>query len=75
MPSKTKSGGGRKHGRDATKCQKYRAAGIRERNKARRIAKEKRRQTRLKERKERIKAEREKKLYGNKGVEKGKSTK
>ena len=33
-PGKTK-GGNKKHGRDKTQCERYRAAGIREKNKAR----------------------------------------
>ena len=51
MSTKTASGGQKKHGRDATKCQRYRAAGTREKNKAGRIAKEKRRQARFKAKK------------------------
>jgi hypothetical protein len=42
-----KSGGSKKHGRNLVKCAKYRAEGRREKNKARRIAKEARRQERL----------------------------
>jgi hypothetical protein len=34
-----KSGGAKKYGRNRVKCQRYRAAGTREKNKARRIAK------------------------------------
>jgi hypothetical protein len=30
----------KKHGRNSTKCERYRARGIREKNKARRIAKD-----------------------------------
>lgn len=41
-------GGTRKYGRDKVKCARYRAQGIREKNKRRRIEKEKRRQARFK---------------------------
>ena len=41
----------KKAGRNKAKCQKYRLLGIREKNKTRRIAKEKRRQARLAARK------------------------
>lgn len=53
MPAK---GGkkGRKINRNLTKCKKYRDSGIREENKARRIAKEERRQERLRKYKEEI---------------------
>ena len=48
----SKSGKGtRKHGRDQVKCARYRAQGRREKNKARRIAKEKKRQEKLRARK------------------------
>jgi len=50
--SKKKSGGAKKIGRSLKKCAKYRAEGTREKNKARRIAKEARRQKRLKLRKQ-----------------------
>ena len=48
--SKKKSGGAKKIGRSLKKCAKYRAEGTREKNKARRIA----RQARLKKRKLRL---------------------
>jgi hypothetical protein len=44
---KRKSGGSKKHGRNKEKCARYRAEGRREKNKARRIAKEARRQERF----------------------------
>jgi len=47
---KRSSGGQRKHGRDKVKCARYKAEGRREKNKARRIAKEERRQERFRER-------------------------
>ena len=47
---KRSSGGQRKHGRDKVKCARYRASGTREKNKARRIAKEEKRQERFRER-------------------------
>jgi hypothetical protein len=49
MPGK---GNARKVGRDAKKCQRYKAEGRKQRNKERRIAKEARRQAKLKARKE-----------------------
>ena len=49
--SKKKSGGAKKIGRSLKKCAVYRAEGKKEKNKARRIAKEARRQERLKLRK------------------------
>lgn len=48
MGSSTHKAGGRKHGRDRDKCARYRASGRREKNKARRKAKEIQRQARLK---------------------------
>lgn len=48
---KKKSGGAKKIGRNLKKCAKYRAEGRREKNKARRIAKEARRQEKLRLRK------------------------
>ena len=45
--NRRKSGGDKKHGRNKVKCARYRAEGRREKNKARRIAKEARRQERL----------------------------
>ena len=39
---KVKGGGGRKIGRDKAKCERYRKDGRREKNKARRMAKQKR---------------------------------
>jgi len=51
--SRKKSGGGaRKIGRDKVKCARYRAAGTRVKNKARRIAKEAKRQERFRIRRE-----------------------
>ena len=41
-------GGTRKYGRDKVKCARYRAQGTKEKNKHRRIEKEKRRQIRFK---------------------------
>jgi len=52
MAGKTKSGGGRKIGRDAKKCQRYRMEGRQENNKAKRLAKEKKRQAGFKAKKE-----------------------
>jgi hypothetical protein len=49
MPGK---GNARKVGRDAKKCQRYKAEGRKQRNKERRIAKEKRRQEKFQFRKE-----------------------
>lgn len=40
MAKKDKAGKNRKYGRNKVKCERYRALGIRERNKARRIAKD-----------------------------------
>lgn len=51
--SRKKSGGDKKHGRNKVKCARYRSEGRREKNKARRIAKEMKRQARLRARKER----------------------
>ena len=57
--SRKKSGGAKKIGRSLKKCAKYRAEGTREKNKARRLAKEERRQARFKLRKLRLQIERE----------------
>ena len=51
MTDQKKSSGTKKYGRDATKCARYRSAGTREKNKEKRILKEKKRQARLKARK------------------------
>ena len=46
-------GGTKKHGRDKVKCARYRIQGTREKNKRRRIEKEKRRQAKFKLREKR----------------------
>jgi len=48
--SSTHKKGSKKFGRDKVKCAQYRAAGTREKNKARRKRKEVKRQARLKDR-------------------------
>lgn len=50
MGSSTGKKGGKKFGRDRTKCARYRESGTREKNKKRRIEKEAKRQARLKNR-------------------------
>jgi hypothetical protein len=53
MPAKS-SQKGRKIGRNKQKCEAYRKAGTREKNKARRIAREANRQARLDRRKKKL---------------------
>jgi len=59
--SKKKSGGAKKIGRNLKKCAIYRSEGRREKNKARKIAKEARRQEKLRLRKLKLGLQKEKK--------------